>query len=278
VNSHLLAGSLDVSEIRHLVPGSVSAADLRTIHSFYPVDGLTIVLFATTNAVLRLSPVYRYLPPGVAVDSFYRDPLASRRLQTLTILSEVDETQYLRLAFSLVQSAELETVYRVLEHLVKAGPRFSAQDARATELAQARFGEVIGVFIQSFQTHFRDQLILEEWLAAKEPMSRLLWSLAHIKPGRKRALETLAALFPDVSPRDAAADWLEGFSTHPRDELRVDEASAFLVRRLFEGDDPEQAVRGLARVYGEEAVEGMTSQLLAQCESLHAHPVFSAFL
>lgn len=275
---HLLWGALTLSEVRHLSPGSVTAVELQDIHSLYSLDELAVVLVARTNAIQRLNPVYEYCPPGVAVDAFYRDPLASRQLQTLTILSEVDETQYLRLAFELIQSSDLETVYRVLENLVRSGVRFAEHAARAMELAKARFGDIIPVFAQSFQAHFRNQLILEEQRATKEPVSRLLWTLAHIKPGRESVLKTVAAHFPGVSPQEVVAGFLNGFSTCPKDELRVDEVSAFLVGRLFEGDGPEQAVRRLARVYGEEAVGGAVQQLLAQCEALRKHPIFSAFL
>jgi hypothetical protein len=212
------------------------------------------------------------------VDSFYRDPLAARRLQTLAVLSEVDEAEYLRLAFALVQTSDLETVYWVLENLATSNHRFAEQAAHAAELAQARFGDVIRVCMQSFKARFRDQLILGEQRATKDPVSKLMWTLAHIKPGRDSVLKTIAAHLPGESPREVIARWLEGFSAHPKDELRVDEVSAFLARRLFEGDGPEQAVRMLAHVYGEDAVSGARAQLLSQCESLRKHPVFSAFL
>ena len=277
-NSHLLWGDLTFSGIRNLTPGSLTTQAPEDIHSLYSLDELSVVLVARTNAALRSGPAYEYCPPGVAVDPFYREPLLERQLQTLTILSETSEMLYLRMAFALVQTADVETVYRVLENLAKANNRFADQLVRAAEVAEARFGEVIQAFMQSFKVRLRDRLILGEQRAAKDSMARLLWTLAHIKPGREAVLKTVAAHFPEVSPQEVVADWIEGFSTYPRDELKVDEVSAFLARRLFVGDDPEQAVRALGRVYGEEAVGDAVPRLLEQCESLRHHLVFSAFL
>ncbi|RKH57270.1 hypothetical protein [Corallococcus llansteffanensis] len=276
-NTHLQWGTLSLTDVRHLPAGAVAATDLHAIHSMYSLEGLTVALVASTNAFMRLRPVYAYRLPGVAADAF-RDPLAARRLQTLAVLAETDTAQHLRLTLTLVRTADLDTVYRVLEHLARPGRRFAALATQAAELARERFGEVIPAFMQSFESHAREQWVLDERRSTTDPAAKLLWTLVHVRPGRERVLKTVAAHFPDRSPQEVIAGWLDGFSSHPRDELRLDEVSVFLLKRLFEGRAPEEAVRLLAQVYGGQELEEAVPRVLEQCLSLRKHGVFSGLL
>jgi hypothetical protein len=226
INTHFMLGDvvfksaevLNEGAIRKIFPGK------EYIHSLFHLDRPSATITIRTYDVPTAYPQYSYRRPYLAVNSFFREVNAIKKLQTVELLLQMQHPDADQMIGELITLADfqttfliLETVFRILSfnqlqrflQLSIARDRFDV----LLEKARVRHGELVDFILPVFEEDQRLADIVNRRRLITRGEHRFFLALLLNIPSRAMIFELVQRQFPENDPIETVLDWVMDLST-----------------------------------------------------------------
>lgn len=280
VNSRMLGGRLERIATEILQRGSmcpIRSGD-RLIHQLFHLDLPSVTVVVRTYADRHRLPQYRYMPPGLAVDTDDRDATRVRRLMFIDGMARGQIEGLEKYARMLVENGDVASIYHMFLALIQR----KIDPALIDELyncARNVHGEIVDLFREVCEWERRTRLVISRRAKTSDPGQRFFLALLMLMPERDAILDTIRLQFPNTDPLNLIETWLQGMSGKEIIGFDVNDITRILFRGLVEGLDTEGLLQRLRTVFKDEQVEMQRHRLLEHARQLANselfHPLFS---
>lgn len=263
VTPHFRVGEVRMTQIELLETGRTVpiVSGPRCIHSLFHLDTPSITVVVRTQHDPGTGPQFNYLPPHVAFDPVFNDPLTMRRKQLLDVLEQMGDSSYPELVRAMLAELDFERGFFVLQH---AMGHLSQLDEWEDSLAafQIKHGALAAGVAATLEECVRRDVIKDLRSTILEPEHRFFLALLLNVPTRKDLLALVARRFPEEAPEEVVARWAEELAEVTDDGLAIldavfpeslatgPEAQLALVvaalRHFLHGGKKPAALRGLS--------------------------------
>jgi predicted nucleic acid-binding protein len=258
VTSHLKLGKLEFANVELLTPGQTREihAGPALIHALFHLEEPSLTLVVRAYEDTSHGRQYTYLPPGLAIDPFYRPESLVRRLQLLRMLRLTNHERYREWLRRLVLGADAYSAFRVMSQASEI-----AEDEReldelvaplALELAAQR---VWGIAVeQALRQSFSSRALLKARASVKDPERRWFLALLLNVPHAGALYALIHERHPDQDPVEQAHVWTTALAAEPDAAglgLEFGEGSLSVLRGLMKKKPYDRIAAELAEVYGQ---------------------------
>lgn len=266
INSRMLRGRLDRVSTEILGPGDVRPIHSggRLIHQLFHLESPSVTIVVRTYLNRNSLPQFKYILPGLAIDTESVGSLLTRRLMLLSSMvnksSHADLRNY---AGVILTSGDVEALYHTLSHLVRH--QVSA-DLMAELYAMARqcYGdEILEFFRKVCEGERRTRAVVASRSKVLDPNARFLLALLMLMPDRASILEAIQLEVPDADPVSIIEGWIERISGRVLG-FDFNDVNRILFRSLVEGLEAEELLQRLRNEYSWEPVDAQTDRRLVE--------------
>jgi hypothetical protein len=266
---------LDKGAVQEILPGS------DYIHRLYHLDHPSATLVIRTFGSPGHQPQFSYLPPCVAMDPFFEDATAMKRLQCLGALFRANDPEAVAAAAAWIGRADLHTTFQILSlarhllgrHGVDRLFGVNGDDTRfgrLRDLARGRHGDVV----DGFEAVFLEQDRLDQLVALRssitEPDLRFFLALLLNVEERSVILALVRQRFPEDDPRLRVLAWTGALARtrvmgsplpNALGVAGFDDYDALVLEHLIDGATDAEVLVAMAQ--DDEAVQARVSKLRA---------------
>ncbi|HXG66901.1 MAG TPA: hypothetical protein VNO70_17495 [Blastocatellia bacterium] len=226
INAHFSTGRvvfksvelLQEGDIRPIYPGD------QFIHSLFHLDRPSATITVRTYHTPDAAPQYSYRKPYLAIDPFYREESAIKKVQSAALLLRSRHPEADALIGDLLALSDFHTAYSVLHtafshltqdemervfHLSTGRERFH----NLLEKARTRHGQLIDLIPPVFEEAQRQQNIVNRRVYLTDAEHRFFLALLLNVPQRAQIVDLVRQRYPQSNPIDLIADWVEELST-----------------------------------------------------------------
>jgi hypothetical protein len=224
INAHFSTGKMALENVellkkgdtRRILPGH------EFIHSLFHLDRpsatITIRTYSTPGG-----PQYKYLKPYFAVDPFFTEASALRKVQTVSLLLGMVHPEADSLIGDLVSTSDFQTTFAALQtaahylkdrglesmfHLDTGRRRFND----LLDRARTAHGELVDLIPPVLDEENRQNNLVSRRAQITGDDHRFFLALLLNVPSRTHILELVRQRVPDRDPVDTITDWVEELS------------------------------------------------------------------
>jgi hypothetical protein len=280
INARMLRGRLDRVSTEILRPGGIRPirSGERLIHQLFHLELPSVTVVVRTYVDRNHLPQYRYMPPGLAIDSDDRDPTRTRRLMLLEAMARGQIDGLSDYACRLIENSDLESIYQMFSML--SGKK--KVDKNVLEhlytFARRRHGDIVDLFRQVCQWERRNRLVIALRSKISDPEQRFLLALLMLMPDRDAIFETIRLQFPDLEPSIAIETWLSGMSGKDTIGFELNDENRIIFRSLVEGLDADGLLQRLRSEFQGGSIEENRDRLLDHARQLARSELFYPLL
>jgi len=127
VSAHFRVGDLKLQRTELLETGTTVpiVSGSGHIHSLFHLDTPSVSVVVRTHNDPGTGPQFTYLPPHIAVDPFFSDPLTARRKELLDVMEKTGDPAYAGLVLKMLGDLDFERGFFILQstmgHLAELG-------------------------------------------------------------------------------------------------------------------------------------------------------------
>lgn len=180
----------------------------RSIHSLFHLDTPSVTVVVRTQHDPGTGPQFNYLPPHIALDPVFSDPLMMRRRQLLDVLEQTEDPAYADLVLKMIATLDFERGFYVLQncrrHLQNLGPW-----EPTLRVFVKRHGTLAAGVAATLEEEARRDAIKGLRGMVTEPEHRFFLALLMNAPTRADLLALVAQRFPDEAPVEIVLRWAE---------------------------------------------------------------------
>jgi hypothetical protein len=265
LNQHFLVGDITLDKVELLEQGMVRQIlpGREYIHSLFHLDRPSATICVRTYQTMCGVPQFAYYKPCLAIDPFFKDPLAVKQLQSATLLlnmrhpdadsmiGELLSRSDFHTAFDLLDLTRTQLTLNHLEHTfgISTGEeRFRA----LLEIARTRHGELIDDIIPVFDEGMRQRNLVRRRGQITSNEHRFFLALLLNVPNRVAILDLVKQRYPENDPVNTIVDWVEELAntkvagSHEPNVLGIegiDDDYLFVLQCLLEGRSIEETRR-----------------------------------
>jgi hypothetical protein len=178
------------------------------IHSLFHLDTPSITVVVRTQHDPGTGPQFNYLPPHIAYDPVFSDPLTLRRRQVLDVLEQMQDPAYVDLVLEMIQELDFERGFHTLQNCMA-----HLRDSGAWERVYAAFQEKHGSPALGIEATL-DECIRRDRIKAmrariSDPEHRFFLALLLNVRTRGDLYSLVARRFPGESVVDVIMRWSE---------------------------------------------------------------------
>jgi hypothetical protein len=279
INSRMLCGSMERVSTEILRPGGmrpIYSGD-RLIHQLFHLEMPSVTLVIRTYEERHHLPQYKYLPPGLAIDSEDHDGLRTRRLIFLDKMAQGQLGGLLEHARKLAQEGDLETLYHVFSLLTRRKVDSGLLD-ELYGMARQRHGEVMDLIQRVCEEERRTRIVTALRSKVSDPEGRFLLALLMLMPDRDAIFETIRLQYPDTEPLAVIETWLERLSGKETIGFDFNDVNRLIFRGLVEGVDMEGLLQRLRTEFRDDSIDAHRDRLLGHAKQLARSDLFLPLL
>lgn len=178
------------------------------IHSLFHLDSPSVTVVVRTQNDPGTSPQFNYLPPHIAYDPVFSDPLMTRRQQLLDVLEITEDAAYAQMVLAMIQELDFERGFHTLQNCMITLEQLGEWQ-NVLGAFQKKHGSLAAGVEETLQECVRRDTIKS--LRGRITDSELRFFLALLLNVRKRAdLFALVALrFPEEPSGETILRWAE---------------------------------------------------------------------
>jgi hypothetical protein len=222
INEHFSIGELSLEEVQLL-----KVSDIKTIrpgrnfiHSLFHLDRPSATITIRTSHTPSSAVQYDYRMPHFAVNPFFKNPVLSKKLQTVGLLLAMKHKEADAMIGELVCSSDFHTAYFVLTEtynhlrsneidslfgLSTGKDRFKAILERCKEAHD----ELTDLILPVLEEHERQISIIQRRSTITADEHRFFLALLLNISRREKVLELVKQRYPDQDPVETVLDWVE---------------------------------------------------------------------
>jgi hypothetical protein len=284
VNTRLLFGRLYLEEVELLERGAARKiyAKEGLIHALFHLDRPSVTLVIRTMGDSDAQPQYSYRWPGVAFDPFHKPAMLTRQLQCLRLLERVEHPKHSEMLGLLLNDADLETTFRVLDH-ARGQANFRGRFAELLEQMRPRFAHLYDTLAAAYEEDARLENLTLRRKLIQDPSQRFFLALLLNLRSRSEILRFVEQRYSG-NPVEVVVGWVEalaqfrppGYDGANALDIELDEVSLFVFRCLLEGRTPPEIQELLSDRY--DGVEEQAEALDELCNDLRTCRIFRNLL
>lgn len=275
LNQHFLVGDITLDKVELLEQGMVRQIlpGREYIHSLFHLDRPSATICVRTYQTIRGVPQFAYYKPCLAIDPFFKDPLAVKQLQSATLLlnmrhpdadsmiGELLSRSDFHTAFDLLDLTRAQLTLNHLEHTfgISSGEeRFRA----LLEIARARHGELIDYIVPVFDEGIRQRNLVRRRGQITSNEHRFFLALLLNVPDRLAILDLVKQRYPQQDPVNTIVGWVEELANtrvagSPEPNVLgiggIDDDYLFVLQCLLEGRSIEETRRAFEKEMADES-------------------------
>jgi hypothetical protein len=281
INDHFSIGEVlyDTSEllargdIRRILPGD------QFIHSLFHLDRPSATIVVRTYQTTSALPQFNYLKPGLAIDPFFKEEAAVRKVQCAALLLGAKHPEADSIISAMIESSDFHTAFLLLDtafkHLtadeIERIFHISAGRERFQNLilrARHRHGHLVDLIPAVMEETARQNNIVMRRAYLTGWEHRFFLALILNVPRREMILDLVKKRFADLDPVDTVGEWahelssVKVFGTTEPNVTGVDyfdDDCLFVFKRLLMGETLEKIKPDYEKEYGgdEEEVDSI---------------------
>src|SRR5215510_5619708 len=222
INEHFVVGEmllesvdlLEQGDIKRILPGK------QYIHSLFHLDRPSTSICVRTYHTVSGAPQYKYHKPYFAIDPFFKDPLATKQMQSALLLLRMQHPQADAMLCDLLSQSDFQTAFGILDlarghltgdQLEKAfGVSTGEQRFQGLmEIARRRHGELVDLIQPVVEEAKRQQNLIQRRAQITSNEHRFFLALLLNIPDRQKILDVVKQRYPEQDPVATVTDWLE---------------------------------------------------------------------
>jgi hypothetical protein len=265
LNQHFLIGDIRLNKVELLEQGMVRqiVPGKEYIHSLFHLDRPSATVCVRTYQTLSGLPQFGYHKPHLAIDPFFKEPLAVKQLQTASLLLKMRHPDADSIIGDLLSRSDFHTAFNLLDlarahfdhsHLEKSFGLSSGEERFRTllEKARMRHGELIDLVVPVFEEGLRQRNLVHRRGQITSNEHRFLLALLLNVPDRVTVLDLVKQRYPQNNPVDTIVDWVEELANtkvagSPEPNVLgiegIDDDYLFVLQCLLEGRSIEETRR-----------------------------------
>ena len=301
VNNHFAIGNIVLEKVELLEEKAIRPihAGNKFIHSLFHLDRPSVTITVRTNNTPKAFPQYSYLKPYIALNPFFKEQAALKKLQGLSILLGMQHNETDSFVSELLAYADLQTTFAALGHLYSAlgqnqiEKRFgiSTGDERFLkylESAREKHGAaVVDQFLSVYEYQSRQTEIVNKRRLITEPEHRFFLALLLNIDERVNLLELVQKRFPEDEPVEKVLDWMTELGAtrvYGSDNQNVlnladfDDDCLAVFECLLKGADDSEVKATLALEYSSEYADSLEERIPEICRALRSARIIKPLL
>jgi len=300
VNEHFSAGELTLEEVQLLQHKDVRQirAGRNFIHSLFHLDRPSATITIRTEHTPSAALQYDYRKPYFALDPFFKNPLAVKKLQTIGLLLGTKYKDADSMIGDLVSSSDFHTAYLVLAATYEHLQRNEMDTLFGLSTGKDRFkeilnrcrsvhGEMTDLVLPTLHEHERQMDIILRRSTITTEAHRFFLALLLNVPNRKKILELVQERYPNQDPVETVLDWVEELGrtrvlgskeTNALGMPEFDDTYVFVLECLLEGLDLDQINEKAAAQYPPESASELMTRVPTLIADLNNSALFKSLL
>jgi hypothetical protein len=277
VNAAMTLGGLQLVRSELLRHGDIRPieAGSRFIHNLFHLEAPSITLVVRTYGNRGVEPQFDYLPPGLGVDPFFRDPVHTHQTRYMKMLLSLEHPTAERTLRDHIVRADLHTAYRTLETLrdLLVGKKLWEP---AMGWVRDRHPQSIEWLEGAFEEIARRQYIVDRRRLIQDPDIRFFMAMLLNAPSLAEIRGLTRTRFPGVNPDEQLVKWIAKIlDAH---DAEYEEGNLAIIRFALESPTDDHVISRLREAYDENDVNAQLPMISALCEDLRENHMFKRLL
>jgi hypothetical protein len=262
INEHFSVGELKLEEVQLL-----KLKDIRTIragrnfiHSLFHLDRPSATITIRTEHTPSAALQYDYRKPHFASNPFFKNPVMTKKLQTIGLLLGMKHKDADAMIADLVCSSDFHTAYFVLAQTFQQIQSNEMDALFGLSTGKDRFmailercknvhGELTDLVLPVLEEEERQMSIIQRRGTITQDAHRFFLALLLNVPSREKILELVKQRYPNQEPVETVLDWVEELGrtrvlgskeTNALGLAEFDDSYVFVLECLLEGLSQEE--------------------------------------
>jgi hypothetical protein len=283
---------LSAGDIKQIIPGS------DYIHSLFHLDRPSATITVRTAALPGFKPQFTYLPPGIAVDPFFKESAQIKKRQIANLLLRMQHGEADAIIAQMLSSSDLHTDFMILDqayqNLHQSGllklfgvtqnvERFD----KLLAAARRKHGHLVDCFLHAFAEDDRVSELVHRRNYVHSAEHRFFFALLMNVNGRQRILDLVQRRFPEQSAVKTVVDWIEelgntrAYGSDEPNALGIEnfgDEHLLVLEGLLNNQTLPRIQKEMRNIYKEMKLLEANNQTRAIHDSLLKAPVFKPLL
>jgi hypothetical protein len=300
INEHLSVGQLSLEEVQLL-----TFKDVRTIrpardfiHSLFHLDRPSATITIRTEHTPSAAVQYFYLKPNFALDPFFKNPVLTKKLQTIPLLLGMKHKHADAMIGDLVCSSDFHTAYMVLAETFQQLQSNEMDSLFGLSTGKDRFkgilqrcktthGDLTDLILPALEEHERQTNIIQRRGTITTEAHRFFLALLLNVASRQKILDLVKQRYPEQDPVETVLDWVEELGrtrvlgskeTNALGLPEFDDSYVFVLEGLLEGLAVEQINQKATAQYPPKDAAELITRIPALVETLRGSILFKSLL
>ncbi len=293
-------GEMNLKTVEYLEVGKVRqiAAGRQYIHGLFHLDQPSATIVVRTHRSPLSLPQFTYFKPSLAIDPFFEEPNAAKKIQCLTALIRSDHPDTDKRIAELLEAADFQTTFTILsnvrgylkgnqlDQMFNTGASERRFDA-LLEIVNKRHGARTEVFPKVFAHQDKVGEIVKRRGFVKEPEHRFFLALLMNVEGKERILSLIKERFPEADPIEKILDWTLDLAQTRVLGVNIPNAlgisdfgnlDLFVLENLLKDKSDEEMRAALRAEYPEESIEDFEQSLVEKIGRIRQSVIFEPLL
>ena len=211
--------SLKVCELLEIGAVQEIRAGKQYIHSLFHLEQPSATIVVRTDRSPLHLPQYEYFKPGLAIDTFFKQPTTTKKLQALSALFRAKHADADRIAADLLGGSDLQTSFTILSDIRALLKSDRISHLFKLAVPKERFSEVLklvrdrhGASAEVLTAVFEEFDVVEELVNRRayvtQPEHRFFLALMLNLDNRERIFSLIRQRYADADPIKKILEWV----------------------------------------------------------------------
>ena len=211
--------SLKVCELLEIGAVQEIRAGKQYIHSLFHLEQPSATIVVRTDRSPLHLPQYEYFKPGLAIDTFFKQPTTTKKLQALSALFRAKHADADRIAADLLRRSDLQTSFTILSDIRALLKSDRISHLFKLAVPKERFSEVLklvrdrhGASAEVLTAVFEEFDVVDELVNRRayvtQPEHRFFLALLLNLDNRERIFSLIKQRYADADPIKKILDWV----------------------------------------------------------------------
>ena len=296
VNFFTEIGSINLQTVNLLTIGDVQeiAAGKQYIHGLFHLDQPSATIVVRTYRSPLHMPQFEYHKPFLAIDPFFEDPNAIKKLQSIGTLLRLKRPEAERMIGELLGKSDFQTTFRILstvrQHLQKnqLEQMFNLSGSEDKfenflNIVRDRHGERANIFPKVFEYQDKINEIVKRRSYVTDNEHRYFFALLMNVEGKSEILSLIKERFPEADPVDKILDWsfdlaqLRVVGSDVPNALGIadfDDFDIFILESMLRDRTEDETREALKNEYPNENTDGLAENIAERIAKIRQATIF----
>jgi hypothetical protein len=221
INEHFRIGDINLEAVELLVQGDIReiVSGARFAHSLFHLARPSATITVRTVQDVTALPQFDYLPPSIAINPFFSEPLMTRKVQIAAFFLDAGRDDADQMVTGMLRDSDPQTAFRILSEVNQRFRRASLEQHFTPGATQARFKTLLsaarerhGDLIEDFSLVFKHQNRTAEIIRRRAQVTsddhRYFLALLLNLADRNRIFELLTVRYPGTDAAEQICEWV----------------------------------------------------------------------